>query len=304
MDEKSNRQLAEAMPKDAGTLATYRELVGGAYQSMIGRQLPPSGSIVREKVHKDKIGDYLFFRDLLKYSDRGEELPVISFYPTAKAWNQQVVIWTDGGGKSSLLESDGRPIPEIRGLLDAGMSVVSADLMGQGEFLADGRPLDENRVVENPREFAGYTFGYNHTLLAQRVHDILTLVSFVRNDERAPQKVHLVGIRGAGPWVAAARGVTGVEVDSAAIDGGDFRFANIKSYRDVNFQPGAVKYGDLPGLLALAAPYRLYVSAEVGDAPAIVKSAFAAAGAEDALRWTKQQPDRAAGAIAAWLLEK
>ena len=43
---------------------------------------------------------------------------------------------------------------------------------------------------------------------------------------------------------------------------GGFRFANLASYRDVNFLPGAVKYGELPALLALSAPQRLLVLGE------------------------------------------
>ena len=34
------------------------------------------------------------------------------------------------------------------------------------------------------------------------------------------------------------------------IDGAEFRFSNIKSYRDPNFIPGAVKYADMMGLIA------------------------------------------------------
>ena len=40
-----------------------------------------------------------------------------------------------------------------------------------------------NRKVNTKREFAGFTYGYNHPLFAQRVHDILTLVSYIRGDE-------------------------------------------------------------------------------------------------------------------------
>ena len=49
--------------------------------------------------------------------------------------------------------------------------MVGADLIYQGEFLADGQPLEKTRRVENTREAAAYTFGYNHTVFAQRVHD-------------------------------------------------------------------------------------------------------------------------------------
>ena len=47
------------------------------------------------------------------------------------------------------------------------------DLFYQGEFLEDGQPVSETRRVENPREAAAYTFGYNPSLFAHRVHEEL-----------------------------------------------------------------------------------------------------------------------------------
>ena len=53
-----------------------------------------------------------------------------------------------------------------------------------------------------------------------------------------------------------------------------FRFANLTSYRDANCLPGALKYGDLPALLALAAPNPLWIAAEDGRVPQIVDSQY------------------------------
>ena len=39
-----------------------------------------------------------------------------------------------------------------------------------------------------------------------------------------------------------------------------FRFGDITEIRDVNLLPGAVKYGDVPALLALCAPTPLTIS--------------------------------------------
>ncbi len=51
---------------------------------------------------------------------------------------------------------------------------------------------------------AGFTFGYNRSLLANRVHDILTAVAFVKGHEKT-KTVDLLGIDKAGPWVLLAR---------------------------------------------------------------------------------------------------
>ena len=199
------------------------------------------------------------------------------------------------------MDRQGRIIPEVRQLLDAGMAVLIADLLYQGEFLSDSKPLTQARSSTNPRAYAGFTFGYNHPLFAQRVHDILTLISFARSDRHGAKRIHLVGVNGAGPWVAAARAITGNEVESAAIDTGGFRFTNLASYRDVNFLPGAVKYGDLPVLLALSAPEWLWICGETEESLGIVTAAYAASGQLQHLSIYERQKQDVSARIVQWL---
>ena len=135
------------------------------------------------------------------------------------------------------------------------------------------------------------------------VHDVLSLVSWVRNEDRAPEQVHLVGVNGAGPIVAAARAIAGKAVDRAAVDTAGFRFANLRSYRDPNFIPGAVKYGDLPALLALSAPHKLLIAGEQGATPAIVTAAYRAAGKPGNVISVKGNGGENAMHAASWLLE-
>ena len=151
-------------------------------------------------------------------------------------------------------------------------SDLSPDVFGTGELVPAGAstPL-RNRRVEldkrpnikiRDRDFAGFTYGYNHPLFAQRVHDILTLVSFVRGDDHGASKVHVVGLGGAGPWVAAAKFIAGPAIDRTAIDTAGFRFASLTEFDDPQFLPGAVKYGDVAGLLALSAGSEVWLSGE------------------------------------------
>jgi dienelactone hydrolase len=301
--DQSDRQIAALTPVDKPSLARYREVIGGAVETMIGRAMPPSGSIKREKIAEEKRDGFLYFKDILRYPSQGEELPVVSFYPTATPWNNQVVIWLDGRGKRAVFGRDEQPHPAIRQLLAGGASVVSADLFYQGEFLAKKQTLAAMPTVKNSREFAGYTFGYNHTVFARRVHDVLSLISWVRSEDHAPERVHLVGVNGAGPIVAAARAIAGKAVDRAAVDTEGFRFANLRSYRDQNFIPGAVKYGDLPALLALSAPHKLLIAGEQGATPDIVGAAYQAAGKAGNAKSVKGNRGQSASQAANWLLE-
>ena len=70
-------------------------------------------------------------------------------------------------------------------------------------------------------------------------------------------------------------------IDRAFVDTAGFRFGTLKSYRDLNFLPGAVKYGDLPGILSLSAPHDLMIAGEGGSIPQIVADTYKAAGRED-----------------------
>src|SRR5439155_22468359 len=131
----------------------------------------------------------------------------------------------------------------------------------------------------NPLESAAFTFGYNHPLFAQRVHDVLTIVKYVQSNERKTKRLDLVGLGGAGPWTAAARVKAWEAIDHAAIGLDGFRFGQVSDIHDVSFLPGGAKYDDVPGLLAVGAPKPLWLAGEGGEAPGIVRAAYHSNGA-------------------------
>lgn len=299
---ESDKQIEKLTPHDAESLATYREVVGGAFRTIIDRELPEYKDIQRTKIDKQKRNGYLYFEDIVHLETEGEELPVISLFPSGTEWNGDVVIWIDGQGKQGLFTEEGEVRNEVIRLLDGGATVVSADLLGQGEFLGSGETLTQQRVVKNPREAAAYTYCYNHTLFVRRVHDVLTLISWVGNDEHEPKHLHLIGTNGAGPIAAAARVIAGASVDKLAVDTKGFRFAELTDYRHPDFVIGAVKYGDLPALLALSAPHPLWIGGEKGVTPAVVTSAYKSADADTAVH-SSAQLNAVDGAVD-WLLAK
>ena len=222
-----------------------------AWGTLIGRKVPDFNDIAREKVDEFKQDGYIEFLDILRLKEHGESIPVVSLYP-AKKWNGRVTVWLDGKGKDGLFDATGKPVKEVMKMLGEGTSVVGVDLFGQGEFLAEGKLQVKARVVENPREFAGYSFAYNHTLFARRVHDVMSLIVWVSGfEEEKPQEVMVVAKNGIEPvTLAALSQVNGVR--SVSLESDRFRFVDLKSYRNPNFLPGAVKYGDLPALMKLS----------------------------------------------------
>jgi hypothetical protein len=267
------KAISDASDRQLATMAAdeRRQVVAGALDTLIGRNLAGVGAVTREKIDKKDSGDHWQFKDLLRLP-RGEELPVVSFHPKAKKWNGKVVIWADGAGKAGMFGAGGAPRAEVKKLLDAGFAVLGGDLLYQGEFLTDGKPLKEQPKVKNTREYAGFTYGYTPPIFVGRVHDLLALVAFVANDEHGPKEITLVGVNGAGPLVAAARTQAGTSVTRAFVDTRGFRFAALTSYRDPDFLQGAVKYGDLPGILSLGTPQSLWLAGEGGKGPEGVRS--------------------------------
>lgn len=293
--EDAQQQLDAA----ANDPAKLRAIVGPAVETLIGRGLPSAKDITYDQSIKEEKGTWILMAGLMKRAKTGEETPLVFLYP--KQWNKQVVLWLHEDGKAGLFQPDGAPQAEVKKLLDGGATVVGIDLMSQGEFLADGQPLKETPKVPNKREFAGYTFGFNHSVFAQRVHDVLAAIVFVKNHDLKPQRVDLIGLGPvAGPLALAARSQAKDQITSAAIDTAGFRFSGLLDYRDPKFLPGGAKYWDVPGLVALAAPEKTWLASEK-DA-ALAAAAYAAAGKKDALATFRGEDSARIAAAVAYLL--
>lgn len=277
LDTAQQKQIAALTPQDAASLKEFKRVIGGAFEVMIGRGLPPAGSTHFEKAEENSRDGYLEFKGALQLKSYGEELPTALLLP--QNWNRQVVLWIDLAGKSGLYTADAQPTAQISRLLKAGFAVGSPDLYLTGDFTENHQPVTAMPIVDNPREFAGYTLGYNHSLFAQRVHDVLTCISNTKFHEQSPAKIHVVGVNGAGIIAAAACAIAGDAVSSISIDTAGYRFVSITEIRDVNLLPGAVKYGDVPAILALCAPTKLNVAGETAESVAITESAYKASSA-------------------------
>jgi hypothetical protein len=292
-------QLEKIRPTDEASLAQWRKTAGGAIDAILGRTLPAAKDLGFEQTEASEQGTYVRMAGLLKNKSHGEELPLAYLVPNN--WNGRAIIWLSEKGKAALFSDDGSPAPEAKKLVDSGAAVIGVDLLYQGEFLADGQPVTKNRVVGNSREFAGYTYGYNHSLIAQRAHDVQTVVAFVKLVGEAPKSVEVVALDSTGPIAAVALANCGGAVDRAAINTHGLRFGKLMDYRDVNFLPGGAKYGDLPGILSLALPAQLWVAGESADSAALAAQAYSAAQAGPKLTFHGGKSEDAGAAALAWL---
>ena len=109
----------------------------------------------------------------------------------------------------------------------------------------------KNKLVDNGRKAAGYTFGYNRSLFAWRVSQVLYAIEFL--SERFPDReIRIVAYETGFAEVAAMAfaATESKQVTALACRLNGFRFADVKTLEDQNFLPGAAAYGDLPGFLA------------------------------------------------------
>jgi hypothetical protein len=291
MAEASDRQLEALRPKggdDTAALAEFRRVLGTALRVMSADTLPPS-DVEEQRAGDMEEGDgFRFRRFFLGRKGQGEQVPAVGVL--GPDFDGTVVVWVHPDGKKSLFQG-GTLTPAARQVLKTKAALLAVDVFGTGELTPDKpMPVDGR--------YAGYTFGYNRPLLAQRVHHILTAVAYARGHEKT-KAVHLVGWGKAGPWVLLARGLCGDAVARTAADADGFRFEAVRSPDDAMMLPGALKYGGLPALAALAAPGELYAHG-LADPGGWLPAVYDAAGAKEKLqRASEKQPEEK---VVAWLL--
>jgi dienelactone hydrolase len=230
-----------------------------AIEALIGRPYAHAGKISFPDASTQWRDSHFRTQGKLLNATYGEEVAIDWLQPINPTG--EVVIWLDDAGKGSARLPDGTIRPELQELIDRGVGVLTADL-----FLQEDKKLKQTRVVTGPREVPAYTFGYNHALFAQRVHDVMTITSYLLSKRDATQpavkKVSLAGFGKMGAVAAAARATTGKAIAKAAVDTAGFRFGQLLDYRDPMFLPGGSKYLDVPGLLCVASTQALWVAGE------------------------------------------
>ncbi len=242
-------QIAALKPTDWDSFRKYKRVIGTALHVMINDRLPAAteveGELVGDKAEKDRL---TWRRFALTRKGAGEKVPAIGL--RGPEFDGTVVVWVHPDGKKSLWK-DGKLTSAAQQIIDRKAAIFAPDLFLTGEHGAAAvPPVDPG--------FAGYTFGYNRSLLANRVHDILTSIAFVKGHP-STRAVHLVGWEKAGPWVALARGLSGDSVLRTAADFDGFRFESVKQTDDPMMLPGAIKYGGLGALTGVSAPAELFL---------------------------------------------
>lgn len=291
LTQASKKQLTALQPKDAAAAQEFHRVLGTALRVMVNDTLPKGEDVEAKKIGDMEVVDGVtWHRLLLGRKGKGEQVPAVAV--RGKEFDGTFVVWIDPNGKSSLLK-DGKLVPTAKHILDKKAAILAVDVFLTGEC----NPTSPPGVNSS---FAGYTFGYNRPVLANRVHDILTAVSYAKNHNQA-KTIHLVGFEKAGPWVALARSLCGETVARTAADLDQFRFEKVRATSDEMMLPGALKYGGLEALTALSAPAELFLhNSSASGSDQWLKAAYHAAGKTDRLQLAteKAAPEK----VVDWLL--
>lgn len=297
MKQDLERVQADLAPADAGKWARYREQMGHGWQVLIGRTPDDYHDVRFVEESKHQAGEAWVFTGLLERPSWKESSSCCFVYP--EKWNGAVTIVVDPAGCRAVLDEAGKLTPRAGEIASHGTALAILDWFEpeatQASSAEDERPQTTPllaRAVNDPKgwdgQAAAYTYGYNHPVFAQRVHDVLALLSFVARHERSPQKIWLCGGRGAGPHALAAGALAhgtspGILLTGVSADLGDFCFDDVRNVRDLDFLPGSVRFGDVSCLAALCAPLPLHLQGAKID-ERLVEQAYTADGAAEKLK--------------------
>ena len=282
-DEDSRRQLSwdnVRSPSDQETLVAQLHT---AFACIIAHRAGTS-----KFVHQSGIvdGDVAWREEDFFTSGNGLETRIIKVSPATAddtAVKRIVIVLTENG------------IADWKTLVSTGLGslvhnddlLVGIDLVGQGVLADSDNPKSENRLVQNGRRAAAYTFGYNRSVLAQRAAQVIDLVkafraaeSNVMDKNASPsqgvlqREIWLVSTDRTSPIACvASTALNANELTGMAVATNGFRFESQSEFEDPNFLPGVVKYGDLHGCLSLEPQRRLLIANEdPSSMPDVLKS--------------------------------
>lgn len=241
-----------------GNLPEYRKVVGAALMGIIQDRLPANSEIVESCTSGSQLPDGTSLaKGVLQRKGEEIKIPFVRLTPSKRDSDRTTAIWVHPRGKASLIGDDGAPVKAAAQLLEHGISIMAVDVFGVGELAGTAQPTTNPAGQYAGFTYAGYRFGYNKSVLSNRVHDLLTAIADADSGTHSPV-VDLIAFGKSGTWalLAEAAGAasgrdSNLHWNRAAIDLNDFDFDQVKSSGDEMMLPGALKYGGVYGFAPL-----------------------------------------------------
>jgi hypothetical protein len=244
------RSSDERMAALAEKPAEYVDVVRAALTAMVVDELPSAGDVVIEgSAAPPPVEGGGQWSGFIARKGTGERVPSRALFP--KQWDGRVVVWAHPEGCASLGGANGF-VPEVQASLDRGLAVIAVDLFMSSAFTpaAPAARATGTTTASRSASYAGFSLGYNRSIVANQVHDLLSVIALARGWSNT-KSVHLLGFEKAGPSALLARALAGDAVERACIDLNQFDFDQVRDDSDPMFLPGALKYGGIYGFVPL-----------------------------------------------------
>ncbi|MCU0705689.1 MAG: acetylxylan esterase [Fimbriiglobus sp.] len=258
-DELKTPELRKAMTAadEKAVKAMKPDELRKALRAMVCSELPAEIAVRKGPVETKGDG-WALHTALLGRTDEADAVPHAGLFGK-KFDGSKVIVWVHPDGKASMFK-DGTPSAAVQSLLDAGFAVIAPDVLGVGELiLPNGFQVNKT--------YSGFTYGYNRSLLAHRVHDTLTTLAFAKSMLKA-KEIGLVGIGEFGPVAILAKALAGDSVAKLVADRNGLDFAKITKTDDPMMLPGALKYGGLDAFVKLCGTSGVTIVNADGKQPA------------------------------------
>jgi hypothetical protein len=249
-------------------VSIFKRWIGAALATLLDTRFPSANEVQSRLVGYERRADRAVLRLALGRAGSGEEVPAILVVPDR--WNRSLVLGVAPGGKADFFGQGPRTaFSDAARVVEQGAAFLAIDPFLTGEFLnvpygateAPSLPVDRARHGRS----VAFTYAYNRTLLAERVHDVLTAIAFARSLEGV-ERVSLVGTGSAGPWALLARALAGEDTVERTAAQWSWNFSSLRSAEHPDFLPGGVRYGDLEYFASMIAPDALCLLGP-GDRP-------------------------------------
>lgn len=227
----------------------------------------PAGDSQLEWEGPEPLDQLVRRRGWLKSSRWNFETPVIQIGPARPADQPpaKIAILLDSQGQTTLDRQQPEPSPLAAQLLGRGLDVVQLDLLHQGNLVDPVNPNGLNPLVPNGRRAAGYTFGYNPSIIARRAAQLIELVRVLRREFPNTELTLVAGADLAPVAVFTAANLPTSELSQLVIELHDFRWESLQEFEHPMFLPGIVKYGGIAGCLAAEPQRRVLVLQRAGS---------------------------------------
>ena len=182
------------------------------------------------------------WRGFISRKSAGERVPFKAIFPAN--WDGRVVLWVHPEGCASIAPDDAG----IKSILGSSAAVLAIEPFMSGTFLTTKKAV--TKPPSTAPAYAAFTIGYNRTILAERVHDLLSAIAFAKQ-WKGTRSISIAGVGAAGPTALLARAMADGWIDRAACELNGFDFPNVTADSDPMLLPGAMKYGGLCGFATL-----------------------------------------------------